>query len=101
MNYNEFFDQNQQPDIRKMDPWEVIKSSAEGMGIKIQKPKPNCKHCYGRGYVGIRHESGEPIPCKCIFPAETVERQKQIDDEIGDLSMYRKMNRAERRKQKK
>jgi len=28
---------------------------------------PNCRHCYGRGYVGKKVGSGFVIPCKCVL----------------------------------
>lgn len=31
------------------------------------KPKPNCKWCYGRGYIGINTKTKEEIPCGCIL----------------------------------
>ena len=37
-----------------------------GNWIKINSsPAPNCKKCYGRGYIGKYH--GKCIPCRCIF----------------------------------
>ena len=101
--------------LNEMDPWDVIESSAVGMGIQINKPNKNCKHCHGRGWIGRRcvadtNADGspkldqygkpviikEPIPCKCIFPKEAFE------NEVGDLGMYtRPRNRAERRAREK
>ena len=80
-------------DLRSMDPWRAIVETAQASGIKIKKPKPNCKRCHGRGYVGRYAETGEPIACPCIFPKETYDR------EIGEVQ-YKPRNRAERRKQK-
>ena len=80
-------------DIRTADPWLVIVEAAQAMGIKIQKPKPNCKKCHGLGYVGRRAESGEPVACNCIFPKE------EYDRDIGDVP-HKPMNRAERRAMK-
>lgn len=82
-----------QRDLKSMDPWSVIVESARAMGIQINKPKENCKKCYGRGYLGRHADSGEPIACPCIFPKQTYDR------EIGQVQ-YKPMNRAERRKQK-
>ena len=81
-------------DIRTMDPWRVIVEAAQAMGIEIQKPKPNCKHCHGRGYVGRHADSGEPVACNCIFP------KQEYDREIGEIP-HKPMNRKERRAQKK
>ena len=82
-------------DLRSQNPWHVIKESAKQMGIILQQPKSNCKHCHGRGYIGLRHENGEPIPCRCIFP-------KTTNEDVGDLTPYLKpKNRAERRAKKR
>lgn len=72
------------------DPMEVIKAAAEGIGLVLNDPKPNCKHCHGRGYLGRNALTREPIPCKCIFPK--YESQKPSDP------MILPQNRAERRK---
>jgi len=40
------------------------------------KPKPNCKWCYGRGYIGIDHKTRVQIPCPCITKQE-MKRQKE------------------------
>lgn len=72
------------------DPMEVIKAAAEGIGMVLNDPKPNCKHCHGRGYIGRNAITKEPIPCKCIFPK--YETQKPSDPIILP------QNRAERRR---
>lgn len=82
-------------DIRNVDPWKVIKASAEGMCIKIRNPKPSCKHCHGRGWVGRKADTGEPIACRCIFEKEVYDSQR----ELGDWS--RPVNREQRRAKKK
>ena len=85
-------DRKRNTDIRSMDPWQVIKQAAEAAGIKIKNPKPNCKHCNGRGYVGRYADSGEPIACKCIFEKEVTDRDTTIEQQY-----LRPRNRAERR----
>lgn len=70
------------------DPLEIIKAAAEGIGLILNDPKPNCKHCHGRGYVGLRSGTGEPVPCNCIFPK--YESQKPANDILPQ-------NRAQRR----
>ena len=71
------------------DPFEVIKLAAKELSIPLKDPKPNCKHCHGRGWIG-RRLSGDPIPCPCIFQKE------QFDRDLGNVSRIPK-NRAERR----
>lgn len=70
------------------DPLEIIKAAAEGIGLILNDPKPNCKHCHGRGYVGLRSGTGEPVPCNCIFPK--YESQKPANDILPQ-------NRSQRR----
>ena len=59
-----------------LSPFEKIQVIAKRNGVKVNEPKKNCKHCYGRGYTGfdIKQEN-YPVPCLCIFPAETREKQ--------------------------
>lgn len=71
------------------DPLEIIKAAAEGIGLILNDPKPNCKHCHGRGYIGLRVGTGEPIPCNCILPK--YESQRPANDVILP------QNRAQRR----
>jgi hypothetical protein len=76
-------------DLKNTDPMVIMKLAAEGMGIVLNDPKPNCKKCHGRGYLGRKADTGEPIPCTCIYPKET--RQ------AGGPVIYRPRNRRERR----
>lgn len=84
------------PDLRKMNPWQVIKEAAAGMGIRVNDPNPSCKHCHGRGYTGIRHDTGEPLPCKCIWPKSMLEEEAN-----NGYTLSRPKNRAERRQKKR
>lgn len=81
-------------DIRTVDPWKVIVASAEGMCIPIKEPKKSCKHCHGRGWIGRKTDTGEPIACPCIFVKEKYSSEREMDFEM------KPMNRAERRKKK-
>jgi hypothetical protein len=31
-------------------------------------PKPNCKYCYGRGYIGFEADTEEIVPCRKCYP---------------------------------
>ena len=31
-------------------------------------PKPNCRYCYGRGYIGER--DGKKVECRCLTRAK-------------------------------
>ena len=59
--------------LRTADPMEIFKAAAEGAGITLQDPKKNCKKCYGRGFIGRKADTGEPIPCTCIFPKNSIQ----------------------------
>ena len=73
------------------NPYDVIKATAEALSINIKPPNRSCKKCYGRGWIGRRSDTKEPIPCKCIFDKEVFDR------EMGN-PILRKFNRAERRR---
>lgn len=79
--------------LMEMDPYEVIKATAEGLGLVLNDPKPNCKHCHGRGWVGRNAETKEPIPCTCIFPKYESQRPTP-----NILPMNRKQRRAAKNK---
>lgn len=89
MNESDFLPKDKKPNLKNMDPWQIIKESANAMGIIIYDPKPNCKKCHGRGYIGRHADTGEPVPCTCIFP--------KPEREIGEMQL-KPRNRAERRK---
>ena len=76
-------------DAKDLTPWQVIKMTAEKMGVSIKEPntRNHCKHCHDRGYMGFNSKTKEPIPCSCIFTKE----QKKDDVPI-------KMNREQRRR---
>jgi hypothetical protein len=29
-------------------------------------PRPGCRHCYGRGVVGVYRADGQFVPCQCL-----------------------------------
>jgi len=42
----------------------------EGEILVERDPKPSCKHCHGRGYVGLQGDKrainyGQKLPCRC------------------------------------
>ena len=88
------FDKNNQP-LSKEDvaitPMQVIKGMARNLGQTINDPKPSCKHCHGRGYIGRDSESKAPIPCSCFYPSENKGYYSYM------LQRAKHMNRAERR----
>lgn len=64
----------------QISPFDVIKKVAEKMGQIINDPKPSCKHCYGRGYVGRDSKTKSPIPCMCIHP----KYDKDLNDKVAN-----------------
>ena len=87
-------------DFKDLPPFEIIKMEAEENSIPIRDPKPSCKRCYGRGYVGIEidpktGEKGMPHACTCIFPPRSKEQEDFMKDhpEFG----IRKNRKARRR----
>lgn len=83
-----------QEEYNKIDPDEIdishlshldkIKYAAEKFGVLIQDPKPNCKHCHGRGYTGmkwnpVQKKNTEPVACSCIYPKMTVAEKDNFE----------------------
>ena len=52
--------------LNSMEPLDRIKAACAQAHIILKDPDPNCKKCFGRGYISVK-ESGEPIPCSCIY----------------------------------
>lgn len=72
----------------------ALYEAGKQLGVKFNTPIYNCKKCYGRGWIGKDSKTQEPIPCPCILPKETRDR------DIGAFH-YKARNRAERRQQMK
>lgn len=66
--------QNKIVDNKSLTPWEMIDLTAKQNNIALNKPKDDCKKCYGRGYISFH--AGIPNPCHCIFPKETLQQEK-------------------------
>jgi hypothetical protein len=87
-------DEEQEMNLREMDPLKVIKAAAEGIGLILNDPKPNCKKCHGRGYLGRHADTGEPVACSCLFPK--FDSAKDAGELI--LPQNREQRRAAKRK---
>jgi hypothetical protein len=53
----------------------VVKYDEKGVKQTVEirvpwLPKPNCKHCRGRGYIGFNVGSGGAIPCGKCYPPQ-------------------------------
>ncbi|HON83257.1 MAG TPA: hypothetical protein PLI22_03860 [Caldisericia bacterium] len=81
--------------IKNMDPWNVIVAGAAVLNLKINDPKKDCKHCYGRGYIGFQ-KNRQPIPCNCIFNKEDLK-----DVPVINHATKRKFRLEFRRRMKK
>lgn len=79
-------------DKSELDLWDIIKNTAISKNVKINDPKPNCKKCYGRGYVATDAKTHMPLPCLCIYTKEDKAKIKDINF---------KQNRSDRRKSQK
>lgn len=66
--------QNKLVDNKSLTPWDMIELTAKQNNIAINKPKDDCRKCFGRGYNGF--SEGIPQPCKCIFPKESIAQDK-------------------------
>lgn len=77
--------------LNAMEPLDRIKAVCAQTGIFLKDPDPNCKKCCGRGYVAVK-ESGEPIPCSCIY-------DRELNMGLSGLTKFSApRNRAERRR---
>lgn len=75
--------------------YKQIVETAKAQGQKVNEPNPQCKKCYGRGWVGKDSKTGTPLVCNCIIPKEGISVPKQ-----GDFH-FKPRNRAEKRWQMK
>jgi len=95
------------PNTGSLSPMEIIKSAANAAGIKLQDPNPNCKHCYGRGYIGVNQVNGEPIACNCILPKmnettrKAYESRAFIPHNRRERRLYEKLVQREMTKHRK
>ena len=78
-------------ELNAMEPLDRIKAACERAHIILKDPDPECKKCFGRGYIAVK-ESGEPIPCDCIY-------NKDLNFAMNGMAKYSApRNRAERRR---
>lgn len=82
-------------ELNKLEPLDRIKAIGKEFGLVVKDPDPNCKKCFGRGYLAVK-ENGEVIPCECV------------NDIVNDLKLAGQnritglpRNREERRKFRK
>lgn len=76
-------------DYKDVSPMEVIKKLAEQQKIQLKEPKSNCKHCYGRGWIG-RLQNGAPLECSCIYPPDVKKKNANIVFENRALKRNKK-----------
>jgi len=46
--------------------------------------KPNCKHCYGRGWVGFNQTTEKLVFCKCAIKVINKWRKEQSKKEADE-----------------
>lgn len=46
--------------MKIVDKKQAVKEMAEAV-----RPKHNCKHCYGTGFIGTNVDTGEKVRCEC------------------------------------
>ena len=45
-------------------------AKSQGFTVPVsRKPNPNCRKCYGRGYLGTG-DTGMKVPCSCVGPKD-------------------------------
>jgi len=54
-------------DPASLSVFERLKLTAKKLGQTLNDPDKSCKHCFGRGYVGINLDGNIPLPCKCVY----------------------------------
>jgi len=96
-NRDEFIDTKSGEIVKQenINPMDVIRKIAEKIGTKIQDPKKNCKHCFGRGYIGRDAKTKAPVPCNCIYPK--AEGEDALNQQVAQEGM-RKFTRQQRRR---
>lgn len=56
-------------------------ATAAGFTVPLKcKPKPSCKKCYGRGWIGT-NDSGQHVACVCTQRAS----QQKIEEELAAI----------------
>ncbi len=52
---------------------------AETKDKRFKPPKKNCKHCYGRGFIGyLNGIKNLPVPCRCVFVVKPMGIPKKV-----------------------
>ena len=47
--------------------FQLLKNIAKTV-TKMKEPKKNCKHCYGRGFIGYYNGlKSSPVKCRCCY----------------------------------
>lgn len=58
----------------------LLKKIAANVNKKTYKePKKNCKHCYGRGFIGyLNGLKSLPVPCRCVYVRPIMGMRKYV-----------------------
>lgn len=86
-------------DIRDLTPFEQMKIASEKYNLVLNEPNPNCKICYGRGYIGLNADKS-PVPCTakhCIFPEDKRKENGMLPTNFLNYKQKRKLKKTETR----
>ena len=91
---------NQGPkiDTTGMSHKDKIKMACEATGVVFTEPRSTCNKCSGKGYIGVRQNDGEAIPCPCVLRNNSKEFKEETKIQSD---MQYKLNRKQRRQQQK
>lgn len=53
--------------------------------IPISEIPKKCKHCYGRGWVGIDTKVGHYTPCNCVL--KRIVKERVVHKEVFDIPL--------------
>lgn len=80
-------------------PMDLFRHFAASMNTELKDPKPGCKKCYGRGYTAIDTKSKYPVPCRCIFKSQDLNRRDA--ETMTKMLQNVNLNRTQKRAQEK
>ena len=46
---------------------QTVESSKVALHKIREAAKPSCRKCYGRGWIGLRHDNSAIVPCRCVI----------------------------------
>ena len=77
--------------------WEFIETNLRLIGANYRQPVKGCKKCFGRGWIGRKADTKEPIVCNCVFVPKT-KAEQIMDAQMENNYRVPFMNRADKRR---